>query len=274
MSELRDQIVAMANSVKGYKASDGYEIKGAAPYRSAPDKGTCAAFRSLLGPPTKYGPWDLSQPFSCKKGADGKYITKGVSSCGLVCAGILRLCGFRLPWNGCRYYEAPSPYTGLDIVSELSLLGIRTKSRRKAGERPLPGDVVCIGTGLNTHILTVVDWEGDTMVSVDGGQVDDAEHGWLQRCKECRRVWSNVRVQWVIDSEKLYEALEGGGAAPVETWTVKDTQAALVRHGFNPGPVDGIAGPRTKAAIVAFQKANGLVPDGLVGPLTKAELVK
>jgi methionine-rich copper-binding protein CopC len=35
---------------------------------------------------------------------------------------------------------------------------------------------------------------------------------------------------------------------------------------------DGIFGPKTKAAVIAFQKLNGLVPDGLVGPLTKAKL--
>ncbi|MEP3278321.1 MAG: N-acetylmuramidase domain-containing protein [Stappiaceae bacterium] len=39
--------------------------------------------------------------------------------------------------------------------------------------------------------------------------------------------------------------------------------------GFDPGPVDGIAGKKTKAAILNFQADNGLVSDGLVGTITQ-----
>lgn len=50
------------------------------------------------------------------------------------------------------------------------------------------------------------------------------------------------------------------------------TQDALRRAGFDPGTSDGINGPRTTAAIKAFQQARGLVPDGIVGPKTTAAL--
>lgn len=53
---------------------------------------------------------------------------------------------------------------------------------------------------------------------------------------------------------------------------VKAIQEALVKSGFDPGPVDGIRGRRTINAIKAFQKANHLVPDGIVGPKTVARL--
>ena len=53
---------------------------------------------------------------------------------------------------------------------------------------------------------------------------------------------------------------------------VTPLQQALAERGFNPGPVDGVNGPQTKAAIMAFQKANGLAVDGIVGPKTIAAL--
>ncbi|MGG9998670.1 peptidoglycan recognition protein family protein [Pseudovibrio ascidiaceicola] len=49
-------------------------------------------------------------------------------------------------------------------------------------------------------------------------------------------------------------------------------QKALNTHGFNPGPLDGVVGPRTMDALKRFQKANGLVVDGIVGPRTSKAL--
>lgn len=45
-------------------------------------------------------------------------------------------------------------------------------------------------------------------------------------------------------------------------------QTELGELGFNPGPLDGIMGPRTESAIIAFKRANGLKPRAWVGPLT------
>lgn len=43
---------------------------------------------------------------------------------------------------------------------------------------------------------------------------------------------------------------------------VEDVQAALGRAGYDPGPADGVAGPRTSRAITAYQRDNGLTADG------------
>lgn len=48
----------------------------------------------------------------------------------------------------------------------------------------------------------------------------------------------------------------------------RDVQAALLALGFDPGPVDGLMGLKTRAAIVSFQRAAGLYPDGVAGPKT------
>lgn len=53
---------------------------------------------------------------------------------------------------------------------------------------------------------------------------------------------------------------------------VRHVQERLHAFGFDPGNVDGIYGPRTLAAVKAFQRAKGLVRDGIVGPLTLAAL--
>jgi hypothetical protein len=42
---------------------------------------------------------------------------------------------------------------------------------------------------------------------------------------------------------------------------------------FDPGPIDGVGGARTKGAVVAFQAANGLAADAIVGPMTWRALI-
>lgn len=46
--------------------------------------------------------------------------------------------------------------------------------------------------------------------------------------------------------------------------TVRTVQRLLVEAGYTPGPVDGIHGPKTRAAIIAFQHKMELAPDGLI----------
>ena len=54
---------------------------------------------------------------------------------------------------------------------------------------------------------------------------------------------------------------------------VRKLQEMLNALGYDCGSVDGIFGSKTKAAVLAFQKANGLGADGIVGPLTWGKLV-
>ncbi|MGI5839991.1 MAG: LysM peptidoglycan-binding domain-containing protein, partial [bacterium] len=63
--------------------------------------------------------------------------------------------------------------------------------------------------------------------------------------------------------------LRRGSTGPYVTFL----QARLTDLGFSPGPVDGIFGAQTEAAVKAFQTARNLTPDGIVGPATWGRLL-
>jgi hypothetical protein len=54
---------------------------------------------------------------------------------------------------------------------------------------------------------------------------------------------------------------------------VRGLQRRLRSLGHEPGPIDGLFGPLTEAAVMRFQQARGLVADGVVGPRTKMKLI-
>src|SRR5262249_6134238 len=71
------------------------------------------------------------------------------------------------------------------------------------------------------------------------------------------------------DGEEVKAAPKAGGNAATQ-----GLQKALKKLGYDPGAIDGISGPKTKAAIQKFQQANGLSADGIAGPKTQAALAK
>src|SRR2546423_9883198 len=46
-------------------------------------------------------------------------------------------------------------------------------------------------------------------------------------------------------------------------------QVTLRHHHVYKGPVDGVPGPSTTAAVARFQRRHGLAPDGVVGAATR-----
>ena len=50
--------------------------------------------------------------------------------------------------------------------------------------------------------------------------------------------------------------------------TIRDVQQALKDKGVDPGPVDGVNGPLTKAAVKKYQDQQNLNEDGRLGPKT------
>jgi hypothetical protein len=70
------------------------------------------------------------------------------------------------------------------------------------------------------------------------------------------------------------EASPSGGESAATVAFDKDVQQELQEVGCYTGGDDGIFGPETDAAIVAFQSASGLETDGEFGPETEAALTK
>jgi peptidoglycan hydrolase-like protein with peptidoglycan-binding domain len=53
---------------------------------------------------------------------------------------------------------------------------------------------------------------------------------------------------------------------------VERVQKALKQNGHDPGPIDGLNGPRTASALKAYQKAQGLEETGRLDDATLAKL--
>jgi murein L,D-transpeptidase YcbB/YkuD len=86
---------------------------------------------------------------------------------------------------------------------------------------------------------------------------------------ESRRGFFNRDPQTDLFSQPFYE----GSSTPIRRRVLeRGTQGAQVRglqqrlqvHGFYDGEVDSLFGPRTEAAVIAFQQANGIEVTGLV----------
>lgn len=80
------------------------------------------------------------------------------------------------------------------------------------------------------------------------------------------RVWADE----VYDDYSLSWVLKLGQLDPPDTLT--GIQSRLNNLGYDSGPIDGINGPRTKAAVKAFQRDHGLDVDGVAGPKTQSAL--
>jgi peptidoglycan hydrolase-like protein with peptidoglycan-binding domain len=79
------------------------------------------------------------------------------------------------------------------------------------------------------------------------------------------------------DKTAAISQLNMAGVPDLDRDNVRQVQDALEAKGLDPGPIDGIAGPRTKAAIRKFQnrfgmKASGEIDNQTLFALGKVEL--
>ena len=67
----------------------------------------------------------------------------------------------------------------------------------------------------------------------------------------------------IRDTSEAEDRTESVREAPTNTRLLtREIQEALTALGYEPGPIDGIYGPKTKRAIQAFERAMGMTPTG------------
>lgn len=153
------------------------------------------AFGRALGVPPAGG-WGplIARPFAIEERPDGSLSTSGVSTCALVAREILRRAGLELA-------SLDQPYVPGSAMREiLELASARGALHAGDGYAPQLGDLVVLGIGAGDHVATVVELEGDRLVTVDGGLL--ADDG-LQRIGHVSRLLSQARVAFVVDVSRL-----------------------------------------------------------------------
>lgn len=86
---------------------------------------------------------------------------------------------------------------------------------------------------------------------------------WLQG-KVPPQALDEFSQKWRNQPSESFLPLKEGASGP----EVKQLQERLQKQGFYKGKIDGTFGASTKAAVIAFQQAKGLVADGIVGAQT------
>jgi peptidoglycan hydrolase-like protein with peptidoglycan-binding domain len=77
------------------------------------------------------------------------------------------------------------------------------------------------------------------------------------------------KIKEKIKGDKNASDRTAGRAASAD---VRSAQQSLKDKGFDPGPVDGVMGPKTRAAVTDFQKKEGLKVTGRLDAETAARL--
>ncbi|QRK05469.1 peptidoglycan-binding protein [Archangium violaceum] len=133
----------------------------------------------------------------------------------------------------------------------------RSPRRLRVGVRDHDGTVLA-----NTdYVLIVRGREKSGKTNQDG--LLDEEIGDATRCKLVIR---GRTMELAVGELNPMEHTDDGG--------ISGAQMRLRNLGFNPGPVDGKMGPRTAAALSAFQRVQGLEVTGELDSATRQKLTE
>src|SRR5436190_9443131 len=90
--------------------------------------------------------------------------------------------------------------------------------------------------------------------------------------KELQMIFRKLAIAAMMASATAAFAAGNPSASNQDSSTVKQAQQALNDKGFNVGAADGIAGPKTQAALEKFQQSKGISGSGSLDSQTLAAL--
>ena len=183
------------------------------------------------------------------------------------------------PYKGARMFDCRGftwyllQQVGVSISNVGATTQWKTSSWTQKGEIKAMPDVVCCvfkhdaNTGKMAH----------TGLHIGGGVIIHCSHD-VEEGKTTDRGWTHYAIPRGLYTEE--ELARAEGVKTVETLkngsrgeAVRLLQTRLNELGFHCGSADGIFGAITKAAVIAFQIAEGLQADGIAGAATQAALL-
>ena len=119
-------------------------------------------------------------------------------------------------------------------------------------------------------------WTIAPAIAADESVKDKAKDKMDTAKEKIGNAWDKTKEKAVEAKDKVKEKVSGkkdkGGQPMAGKDDVRTAQQALQDKGFNPGPIDGIMGPHTKAAISDFQTKENMKVTGTLDKETKAKL--
>jgi hypothetical protein len=238
---------------------------------------------------------------------EGRQKWAGYSSCGDLIHWCLRRAGFRdervlnredddgeIPWR-----------VSINVSRLVYATGHAFSWWKKGNPLGLrPGDMALVGENGQEHVFLVAEVTEETITSYDYGQFFNGKHGgkrttrrihfgaggrlhlyatqvpgrpFIGRLDPYELLSPHFARRELDPAEVPEDFVEGTPAkpplAPAQPLvTTREVQRALTTLGYDPGPIDGIFGSKTRAAVKRFQADHGLIADGIVGKKTRGKL--
>ena len=118
--------------------------------------------------------------------------------------------------------------------------------------------------------LRTLGWRPGPVDGMFGARTEQAVVGFQRATGLVPDAIAGPRTRNALDRTRQKPLARGAGyRPPAGSPRVRMLQERLRGAGFNPGPVDGVFGPRTQAAVERLQQAGGLSADGIVSHRTQ-----
>ena len=123
--------------------------------------------------------------------------------------------------------------------------------------------------------LRTLGWRPGPVDGMFGARTEQAVVGFQRATGLVPDGIAGPRTRNALDRARQKPLARGAGyRPPAGSPRVRMLQERLRGAGFNPGPVDGVYGPRTQAAVERLQQAGGLSADGIVTRRTQRLLAE